>query len=322
MAEQRASVAPGSSRRPLKVGILLPHVEGRYGGATAGWSDLLAMTRLAEDVGLDSVWLIDHFILAYPNGPSQGLWECWSLLAALAAVTQRVELGTLVTPTGFRNPALLAKMADTVDEISAGRLILGLGAGWVESEYRMLGLPFDQRVARFEEALTIIHSLLQDGVVDFDGRYYQARDCELRPRGPRPNGPPLLIGASGARMLGLVARHADAWNGIFSLMPTVNRPEGILAFNARLDAACHAVGRDPATLARTASVLLRFDLPGQVGHPSRATPLMGTPAQLAEMIHAYARAGVSHLQVYLDPMTSAGVEALARVLELLDRGQA
>jgi alkanesulfonate monooxygenase SsuD/methylene tetrahydromethanopterin reductase-like flavin-dependent oxidoreductase (luciferase family) len=320
MAEQRGSATPHSARRPLKVGILLPQVEGRYGGGTAGWAELLAMTRRAEEIGLDSVWTIDHFVLAYPGGAAQGLWECWSLMAALAASTRRVEIGTLVTPTGFRSPALLAKMADTVDEISGGRLILGLGAGWVESEFRMLGLPFDQRVGRFAEALAIIHGLLKDGAVDFEGRYYSARECELRPRGPRAGGPPILIGAASPRMLRLVARYADLWNAIFTLMPPVGRPEGVPAYTALLDAACREAGRDPATLARTVAIFARFDLPGQVEHPTRATPLTGTPEELAEVMRAYARAGVAHLQVYLDPMTMAGLEALAPVLECLDRG--
>ena len=123
---------------------------------------MLAMARRAEEVGFDSVWTIDHINLpSLGGGPQKGVWECWSLLAALAACTSRVELGPLVTPTSFRNPALLAKMADTVEEISGGRLILGLGAGWHEPEYRAMGLPYDHRVSRFEEALTIIHGLLR-----------------------------------------------------------------------------------------------------------------------------------------------------------------
>jgi probable F420-dependent oxidoreductase len=302
--------------RPLKVGMLLPQAEGRLGGGTARWSDLREMALLAEEAGFDSIWTIDHFILAYPGAGAQGVWECWSLLAALAAVTRRVQLAPLVTPTSFRNPALLAKMADTVDEISAGRLILGLGAGWVESEYRAMGLPYDQRVSRFEEALHIIHGLLRDGQIDFEGRYYAARECELRPRGPRPQGPPMLIGSNGERMLGLVARYADAWNTFFS--NTGNAPDGIPPLRAKVDAACRAAGRDPATLERTATVLVGFDLPGTVGHPQVQHPLRGTPAQIAAGLRAYAREGIGHIQIYLDPMTPAGIEAFVPVLEELD----
>ncbi|HUG14587.1 MAG TPA: LLM class flavin-dependent oxidoreductase [Thermomicrobiales bacterium] len=303
----------GTGAKRLKLGMLLPQAERRYGGQTARWSDLLEMAQLAEQVGFDSVWTIDHFVLKYPDASSQGVWECWSLLAALAATTSRVELGPLVTPTSFRNPALLAKMADTVDEISGGRLILGLGAGWVEAEYRAMGLPYDHRVSRFEEALTIIHGLLRHGAIDFEGRYYAARECELRPRAGRAGGPPILIGSSGERMLRLAARFAESWNTFFAA--TGNAPAGIAPLRVKVDAACEAEGRDPATLERTAAVLVGFDLPGTVGHPQVKAPLSGSPAEIAEGLLAYAREGVSHVQVYLDPMTPAGIEAFAPVVE-------
>jgi probable F420-dependent oxidoreductase len=301
----------------LKVGLLLPQAEGRYGGSTAGWREIVAMARLAEEAGFDSLWTIDHVVLVYPGHPPQGCWECWSLLAALAAATERVELGPLVTPTSFRSPALLAKMADTVDDIAGGRLILGLGAGWVEQEYHMLGLPYDHRVSRFEEALQIVHGLLRDGQVDFAGRYYSARECELRPRGPRPQGPPILIGSSSPRMLDLAARYADSWNTFFGT--TGNSPAGIAPLRAKVDAACAAAGREPATLGRTAAVFVPFDLPGAVGHPNIAAPVHRSPEEIAAELRAYAAEGIDHVQVYLDPQTPAGVEAFAPVLELLDR---
>src|SRR5687768_17318302 len=202
---------PQSATRPLKIGYLVPETEGQMNGETARWTDILAMTKMAEAVGFDSVWVTDHLIHRSET-ETRGPWECWSLLSAIAAVTERVEIGPLVLCAGFRNPALLAKMADTVEEISGGRLILGLGAGWNEPEYRAFGYPFDHRVDRFEEALTIIGGLLRDGHIDFEGQYYRARNCELRPRGPRPNGPPIMIGTTGKRMLELTARHADQWN--------------------------------------------------------------------------------------------------------------
>src|ERR687893_2015533 len=181
-------------------------------GATPRWSDLAAIARRAEEVGFDSLWVQDHLLFRYPDQEPEGPWESFSLLAALAAVTSRVELGTLVTCVSYRNPALTAKIADTIDEISGGRLILGLGAGWHEPEYAAFGFPYDHRVSRFEEALQIITALLRTGHVDFQGAYYTARDCELRPRGPRPEGPPILVGGSGERMLRIAARYADAWN--------------------------------------------------------------------------------------------------------------
>jgi alkanesulfonate monooxygenase SsuD/methylene tetrahydromethanopterin reductase-like flavin-dependent oxidoreductase (luciferase family) len=207
-------------------------------------------------------------------------------------------------------------MADTVDEISGGRLILGVGAGWNEPEYRAFGYPFDHRFDRFEEALTIITGLLRDGHIDFAGTYYSARDCELRPRGPRKNGPPIMIGTTGKRMLALTARHADQWNVWYS--HTGNRVEGVAPLLAAVDAACAEAGRDPKSLERTVAVMV------EVGPHAPSTmsvpPLTGTPEELAASLRAYADAGVSHLQVWLEPNTVAGIEAFAPVLEALDRG--
>jgi alkanesulfonate monooxygenase SsuD/methylene tetrahydromethanopterin reductase-like flavin-dependent oxidoreductase (luciferase family) len=169
--------------RPLRVGLFLTPMEYQASGTTTRWRDVLAMAKRAEAVGFDSLWLPDHLIVqwGWEGSEPEGVWEGFSLLAALAAVTERVELGTLVACTGFRNPALLAKMADTIDEISGGRVVLGIGAGWHEPEFRAFGYPFDHRVSRFDEAVTIIHGLLKQGQMTFNGRYYQVRDCELRP---------------------------------------------------------------------------------------------------------------------------------------------
>jgi probable F420-dependent oxidoreductase len=273
----------------------------------------MAMGQRAEALGFDSLWVADHFFYRLPRRDRpQGVWECWSILAALAAVTSRVELGPLVSCTGFRNPALMAKTAETVDEISGGRLILGLGAGWNEYEYRAYGYPYDHRASRFEEAITIIHGLLREGHVDFVGKYAEARDCDLYPRGPRPAGPPIMIGTSGHRMLRLMARYGDMWNAW-------HRPlDAIPALNAEIDAACREVGRDPATLARTAAV--RVNLLGRTGMQGAAVPpLGGAPEEIAAGLHAFAREGISHVQIIPDPSTLAGIEALGPVLDAFDQ---
>ncbi len=302
-----------TTTRPLKVGIMLPDTEREMAGETARWSDLLAMARTAEALGFDSLWVSDHLLYRYEGKEPQGVWECWSLLAALAAATERVELGPLVSCTSFRNPALLAKIADTIDEVSGGRLILGLGAGWHEPEYATFDYPFDHRVGRFAEALTIIAGLLRDGRVDLQGDYYQVRDCELRPRGPRPQGPPIMIGSTGPRMLRLAARHADLWNAWGR-----HDPSAIPELRAKVDAACAEVGRAPATLGRTVSVLI--DLPDRAGRPRERPPfLTGTPDEMADALRGLAREGISHVQILLDPNTAAGIEALAPMLESLDR---
>src|SRR5215207_5565564 len=281
--------------RPLKVGVLLPDTENQMDGASAGWADLAALTRTAEAVGFDSVWVTDHLIhradkpldtpvtIGGDLRELEGPWECWSLLSAIAAITNRVEIGTLVICNSFRNPALLAKMADTVEEISAGRLILGLGAGWNEPEYRAFGYPFDHRVDRFAEGIEITTSLLRTSKCDFDGRWYQIKDCELRPRGPRPEGPPIVIGTAGERMLALTAKYADGWNTWFS--QTDNELENLKALMQRVDAACEAQGRDPKTLSRSSAV--KIEIGPHTPSTMSVAPLTGGPEALADQLRDY-----------------------------------
>jgi len=276
------------------------------------------MARLGEQVGFDSVWVGDHLLYRDEVNGARGPWEAWTTLAGIAAATSRIAIGPLVACTSFHNPAMLAKMAGTVDEISGGRLILGLGAGWNETEYRAYGFPFDRRVARFAEAFTIIRSLLRDGKVDFAGEFYTARDCELVPR-PRPGGPPLMVGSIGERMLELTMPDVDGWNAWYSW--TGNRPEGVAALRAKVDAACTAAGRKPSDVERTVAVLVK--LPGATGRreldPSeKVIPLEGSVDDIADGLRAYSREGVGHVQLVIDPITEASIEALAPVLEKLD----
>lgn len=297
--------------RPLKVGLHLPEIERR-----APWTEIVAMARLAEEVGFDSIWMPDHLLFRYPGNETKRPWECWSVLSAVAAITTRVEIGPLVLCTAFRNPGLIAKMAATVDEISGGRLILGLGAGWHEPEYAAFGYPFDHRVGRFKEAFTIIRALLRDGQIDFEGRFFTLRDCEIRPRGPRPGGIPLMIGSKGNQMLRAAAADVDLWNGWY--IWNQNSPEGLAPLTAQVDAACRAVDRDPATLGRTAAAFVRFENGTEPLNP-RYPPISGTREEIARRFRGFAAAGISHIQVVLDPNTLDGIEQFAPVLELLDR---
>ena len=301
--------------RPLKVGIQLPEVEREV-----RWAELLDMTRAIEALGFDSVWVGEHLLYRWPDRAARGPWETWTVLAAIAASTSRIELGPLVACTNFHNPALLAKQAAAIDEVSGGRFVLGLGAGWNETEFRAFGFPFDHRIDRFEEAFTIIRTLLRDGAIDFDGRWYQARDCELLPRGPRPDGPPLMIGSIGPRMLRATMGHADAWNCWY--IDTANRPAGVDRVRAIVDAACRDVGRDPAAIERSVAVLVR--LPGGSGRIQGIAqpviePLKGDPAAIADELRAYAGEGIAEVQLVLDPNTIDSIEALAPVLADLDR---
>lgn len=302
--------------RPLKVGVQLPEVE-----RVVRWPELLSMARRIEDVGYDAVWIGDHLLYRWPGvAEARGPWECWTMLAAIAASTSRIELGPLVASTSFHAPAMLAKQAATVDEISGGRLILGLGAGWNQTEYEAFGFPFDHRISRFEEAFTIIRTLLREGSIDFDGVYYQARDCELAPRPVRPGGPPILVGSSGERMLRIAAPHISAWNAWYNA--TGNSPAGIAPLREQVDAAAREAGRDPAEIERTVAVLVR--LPGGIGRlmgdntMSEIPALAGSAEEMAEELRAYARAGIGAVQVVLDPITLGSIEAFGSVLELLD----
>ena len=299
----------------MKIGVQLPEVE-----RVARWPELRAMAVAAEGIGLDSVWVGEHLLYRYDDGDERGPWEAWTLMAALATATQRVEIGPLVACTSFHNPAVLAKQAASLDEISGGRLILGLGAGWNETEYRAFGVPYDHRVSRFEEAFTIIRGLLRDGRVDFAGRYYDAPDCTLLPRGPRPNGPPLMVGSMGSRMLEITLPHVAAWNGWYAWFG--NTLDGYLDLRDRVDAACEAVGRDPAEVERTAALLVSFpDAVGRrtaFGEPPIET-ISSEPAALAEVLGSFADAGLAHVQLVLDPITIESIEALAPTLDQLNR---
>jgi alkanesulfonate monooxygenase SsuD/methylene tetrahydromethanopterin reductase-like flavin-dependent oxidoreductase (luciferase family) len=301
----------------LSVGVQLPEVE-----RDVRWPEIVAMARAAEATGFDSVWLGDHLLYRGDGRRERGPWDAWTTLAALAASTERVRLGPLVACAAFHPPGILARMAASIDEVSRGRFVLGIGAGWNETEFRAFGIPFDHRIDRFEEAFTIIRGLLRDGSIDFDGRYYQARDCELLPRGPREAGPPLMIGSNGKRMLRITAPHVDAWNSWFA--DTGNAPGGVALLREKVDAACHAAGRDPAAVVRTVAVLVQ--MPGGTGRTMGDTnvsqqvlPLQGSAAEMADVLRAYAREGIGHVQLVLDPITRASIEGFAPVLDLLDR---
>ena len=295
----------------MRVGIVLPIAEDDVGTGVPSYADIRKIAVAAEAAGLDSVWVFDHLLFRF-DGEESGIHECWTILAAIAEATHRVELGTLVMCTGFRNAALLAKMAATLDHIGDGRLILGIGAGWHDPEYQAFGYPTDHKVGRFEEALAVITALIREGRADLDGRYVTARDAVLLP--PARPDLPILVAAEGPRMLGLTARHADAWNLAWFGMPD----ERLARARAELTAACARVGRDPATLAITVGVTVRYPagaLPGANASDAQAAPprpgLTGTPDEIAAGLRAHATAGTAHLIASLEPCTPDTLAAFA-----------
>jgi probable F420-dependent oxidoreductase len=304
---------PARQGRSLELGLNLPFVERSMDGRTPRWADILAMAQTGESIGFDAVWISDHVGFGDPAGDWRGAWESWTLLAAVAASTRRVALGTYVLAVPFRNPALLAKMAETLDEVSGGRVILGIGAGWNEPEFTSYGVPFDDRFRRFEDGLRIITAMLRRGVSTHEGRTFQTRSARLEPRGPRPQGLPVMIGTTGPRMLRLTAEFADHWNG--SLLALDEVP----ALLEAVDAACRDVGRDPATLTRSVEVLVRTGPAPDDVAPERRE-IRGEPEAIAAELRRFGDLGVDHLQVQLRPNSVEGVAAFAPVIEALRRG--
>jgi len=299
----------------MKVGLVMP-IDDESLGHIPSYRELRDLARQAEANRLDSIWVFDHLLFRFPDQPQSGIHECWTILAALADATERVELGTLVMCTAFRPAAMLAKMAAALDVVSDGRLVLGLGTGWHEPEFRAFGYPFHERVGRFQDALTIITGLLRDGHVDHHGRYETADDCALIPAPTRRI--PVLVAARGPRMLRLTAAHADAWNAAWFGVPD----ERLAGRRADLEAACTAVGRDPATLGVTVGVAVRYpDLvagitPGTVP-PGPSTPALGGSAtEVAAGLRAHAAAGAEHVIVDLQPPTPAALDRLAEAVAL------
>jgi alkanesulfonate monooxygenase SsuD/methylene tetrahydromethanopterin reductase-like flavin-dependent oxidoreductase (luciferase family) len=302
-----------------RLGLFLPTIEALRGPRRLpGWTELRDVARVAEDVGFDTLFVPDHLIMrgsaywGFAASESRGTWEAWMLLGALAEATTRVELGPYVSASSFRQPTLVAKMAVTLDELSDGRLILGLGSGSHQPEYTAFGYPWDHLASRFDEALQVLVPLLREGRVDFEGQFYQARDCEMVPRGPRAGGPPIWIAAFGPRMMRLAARWADAFNTSWHATPSsLGEPF------AALDAACRDVGRDTGTISRTIGTIVTFeDQLDDVGGPEHAG-LHGTPEQIAAGLKLLAAAGADHITCMLTSPTPSGIERFGQVIEAL-----
>jgi probable F420-dependent oxidoreductase len=289
----------------VRVGIQLPEVEREV-----RWPECLRIARAVEAAGFDSIWVGDHLLYRGDGGPERGPWEAWTLLGALAAATERVRLGPLVACAGFHPPALIAKMAATIDEVSGGRFVLGLGAGWNAAEFDAFGLPFDRRVSRFAESFAIVRGLLAGERVTLDGRHWSARDAVLLPRPARR--PPLMIGSNGRRMLALTLPHVDAWNTWYEEYG--NTADGFARLNARISAAARDAGRAPAGVQRSACVLVTLAGACERAVAPGVTPLTGTPTRIAAGLRELADAGADEAILVVDPITERSVQALAAVV--------
>jgi alkanesulfonate monooxygenase SsuD/methylene tetrahydromethanopterin reductase-like flavin-dependent oxidoreductase (luciferase family) len=289
---------------PLRVGVQLPEVEREV-----RWPELAATARAAEEAGFDSIWVGDHYLYRGDGRPERGPWEAWSLLAALAAITEHVSLGPLVASAAFANPAVLAKRAATVDEVSGGRLVLGIGAGWNEAEFRAFGIPFDHRASRFEEAFEIVRRLLHGERVTLDGRFHRVEDAVLLPVPRRP--PRLMTGTEGDRLLRATLPHVDAWNTWFDDIG--NRPDGFATRSAHITRVAQDVGRDPAEIERSACVLVEVDAARRERPVDPDYPPVAID-DLAEHLRAMAEAGADEAILVLSPIDEGAVQAAGDVL--------
>ncbi len=299
----------------MKIGLILPLAETEQGTASS-WEEVKQRGQQAERLGLDSVWVYDHLLHRFPGKDTVGFWEAWTMLTALAASTERVEIGTTVLCAGFRNPALLAKMATTLDEVSGGRLILGLGAGWHEPEFEAFNFPFDHRVSRFEDALRIICPLLRMGAVDRRGTWHSAPNCEIRPLGPRPEGPPILIGSFGPRMHRLTAKYGDQWT-----IDWLGDADRVREEVGKVHEACWTEGRDPGSLVITGGVTIAYpdlgETPAWMSSPG--SYLTGDAGELGTQLAAYADLGIHHVLTNLYPFSEAALTRYADAVAVAKR---
>ena len=300
--------------RRIEIGLVLPMGESFVDGSTTRWVEIRDLAIRAEEIGFDTVWTADELLWRPPEGRVTGWWECVAMTGAVAAATSRVKVGTWVLSALHRNPGITAKAVETLDEISGGRFVFGLGSGHAGSQAHAFGLPEDHVQGRFAEAVEIIVPLLRRGRADFEGTFHAARDLEHRPVGPRPGRIPIMIGAGGPKMLRLAAMHADIWSWY------VNERSDMAEFGPRLEALeamCVEVGRDPATIGRSAGILVE---PTAVTGAAEAlaVPLRGSADEIADGIRTFRDGGFTQVEILLWPRTLEALEAMAPVLELLD----
>jgi alkanesulfonate monooxygenase SsuD/methylene tetrahydromethanopterin reductase-like flavin-dependent oxidoreductase (luciferase family) len=289
----------------VRVGIQLPEVE-----RVVRWPEVAAIARAAEESGFDSIWVGDHMLYRGDGRPERGPWDVWTQLAALATTTSGVALGPLVAATAFHAPGLIARMAASVDEISGGRLVLGLGAGWNEAEFRAFGFPFDRAVSRFEESFEIIRRLLAGERVTLRGQFHSVDDAILLPRPTRRI--PLMVGSNGSRMLAITLPYVEAWNTWFTSYD--NTAEGFAALSAQVDAACERAGRAPREVRRSACVLVAMGKDAQERqHDVPAIPVSSLTSHLRRL----ADAGADEAILVVDPITERSTRELADVIVAL-----
>jgi len=299
----------------LELGLALPVVEEIESGEKPSWATIRAMARRAEAIGFDAVMIWDELLWKPPHWPGpRGFWECVSVAGAVAASTSTIGVGTCVLSAVHRNPGLTVKVAETLDEISGGRFLFGFGAGHSGPAVGRFGYPEDRTISRYEEALEIVVPALRGEVVTRDGRYHNAYELEIRPRGPRPGRVPLLLAGNGPRTMRLAARHADIWSGFTT---DSSLPEAFIPLLSRLDEACADVGRDPDTLGRSIAVNIEPTELGLCEGGGFGEPIAGSPEEIADTLARIRELGITRAEVTLWPNTEAALDTLEPAIHLL-----
>lgn len=298
------------------IGLYIRTFDGFAGQPPPSWEENHRDIMRAEELGFSSVSFADHQLWRLDEA-TIGFRDAYTMVAAAAAVTSRIEVGVSVTNTPFRNPAFLAKMVDTLDEVAGGRFVLGIGAGGgYPSDYETLGIPTDFRFSRFAEAIAIVHGLLRDGSIDFTGDYYAAPAAELRPRGPTARGPRIVMAGKGPKMLNLTARYGDEWNWYhYSGPPT---PDTFAPLVELLHTACEANDRDPGSMRRS------VDIAAAVGGTQETVAangfggaLMGSVDSVVDALGRFGDAGFNEVRLAPVPDDAGQVELLGEVVAQL-----
>ena len=306
--------------KDFELGLVLPMLEDPTSGVAPRWDRIRSTAIRAEAMGFDTVWVADELLWRAPDWPGpRGWWECVSMAGAVAASTTTIGVGTWVLSALHRNPGLTVKAAETLDEISGGRFILGYGAGHAGDQGATFGYPADVTVSRYEEALAIVVPALRGEAVTFDGRHHRSSDLDIRPRGPRQGAIPLMLGAHGERTMRIAARHADIWSAFAT---ESSHPEWFVPMLERLDAACGDVGRDPTTLDRSIGVFVEPGTPARAEALGFGTPISGGTDEIATSLRRFSELGVDRVEIVLWPGDESSLDAIEPVVDLVASGPA
>lgn len=301
----------------MEIGLVLPMFEEPGSGEKPPWTTIKAIALQAEAIGFDTVLIADELLWRIRSWPGpRGWWECVAIVGAVAVATSTIDIGTWVISALHRNPGLIVKSAETLDEISNGRFLFGLGAGHAGDQGATFGYPEDATVSRYEEALEIIVPALRGETVSREGKYHRVRELEIRPRGPRPGRIPLMLGGHGPRTMRLAARHADIWSAFAteSSLPAWFEP-----MLKRFDEACEDVGRDPTTLGRSIGVFVEPTDDHNAEATGFGVPISGSSAEIAAAINRFGELEVNRVELILWPGNEQSLAAVEPVLQLLDR---